>query len=60
MKIPLKIENGHYEVDFYGELDRCLSGKEKIIIFCSLHNPGGKIWSKETLISLAEFSRKII
>jgi len=56
-EIPLKIENGHYEVDFY-ELDRCLSGKEKIIIFCSPHNPGGKVWSKETLVSLAEFSRK--
>ena len=56
-EIPLKIKNGHYEVDF-DELDRCLSGKEKIIIFCSPHNPGGKVWSKETLVSLAEFSRK--
>ena len=56
-EIPLKIENGHYEVDFH-ELDRSLSGKEKIIIFCSPHNPGGKVWSKETLVSLAEFSRQ--
>ena len=56
-EIPLKITEDHYEVDFH-ELDKRLSGKEKIIIFCSPHNPGGKIWSKETLVSLAEFSKK--
>lgn len=56
-EIPLKITEDHYEVDFH-ELDKRLSGKEKIIIFCSPHNPGGKIWSTETLVSLAEFSKK--
>ena len=56
-EIPLKIADDHYEVDFH-ELDKRLSGKEKIIIFCSPHNPGGKIWSTETLVSLAEFSKK--
>ncbi len=56
-EIPLKISNGNYEVDF-NELDKRLSGKEKIIIFCSPHNPGGKVWSIETLVSLAEFSKK--
>ena len=56
-EIPLKIVEDHYEVDFH-ELEKRLSGKEKIIIFCSPHNPGGKIWSKETLVSLAEFSKK--
>ena len=56
-EIPLKIAEDHYEVDFH-ELDKRLSGKEKIIIFCSPHNPGGKIWSTETLVSLAEFSKK--
>ena len=56
-EIPLKISDGHYEIDFH-KLDKSLSGKEKIIIFCSPHNPGGKVWSTETLVSLAEFSRK--
>ena len=55
-EIPLKIVEGQYEVDF-NELDKNLSGKEKIIIFCSPHNPGGKIWSTETLSTLAEFCR---
>ena len=56
-EIPLKIVEGHYEVNFH-EMDKNLSGKEKIIIFCSPHNPGGKVWSKETLVSLAEYSKK--
>ena len=56
-EIPLKTVKDQYEVDF-NELERRLSGKEKIMIFCSPHNPGGKIWSKETLITLADFSKK--
>ncbi|MDC3075846.1 PatB family C-S lyase [Paracoccaceae bacterium] len=56
-EIPLKIVEDHYEVDFH-EMDKNLSGKERIIIFCSPHNPGGRVWSKETLASLAEYSRK--
>ena len=56
-EIPLKIAEGHYQVDFH-ELDKNLSGKEKIVIFCSPHNPGGKVWSKETLVSLADYCRK--
>jgi cystathionine beta-lyase len=56
-EIPLKIVSEQYEVDF-NELEKKLSGKEKIIIFCSPHNPGGKIWSTETLVTLAEFSKK--
>ena len=56
-EIPLKRSDGHYEIDFH-KLDKSLSGKEKIVIFCSPHNPGGKVWSPETLVSLAEFSRK--
>ena len=56
-EIPLKKVKDQYEVDF-NELEKRLSGKEKIVIFCSPHNPGGKIWSKETLVTLAEFSKK--
>ena len=56
-EIPLKIVKDQYEVNF-NELEKRLSGKEKIIIFCSPHNPGGKIWNIETLITLAEFCKK--
>ncbi len=55
-EIPLKIDEDQYEVDF-NQLDKNLSGKEKIIIFSSPHNPGGKIWSTKTLATLAEFCR---
>ena len=56
-EIPLRIVKDQYEVDF-NELEKRLSGKEKIIIFCSPHNPGGKIWNIETLTTLAEFCKK--
>ena len=56
-EIPLKLVKDQYEVDF-SELEKRLSGKEKIIIFCSPHNPGGKIWNKKTLVTLAEFCKK--
>ena len=54
-EIPLRIVKDQYEVDF-NELEKRLSGKEKIIIFCSPHNPGGKIWNIETLTTLAAVS----
>jgi cystathionine beta-lyase len=56
-EIPLKIDGEQFEIDF-NILDSSLSGKEKILIFCSPHNPGGKIWSKKTLRLLADFCKK--
>jgi cystathionine beta-lyase len=32
-----------------------LTGREKIVTFCSPHNPGGRIWSAEEIRALAEF-----
>ncbi len=56
-EIPLKVKNEQYELDFE-ELEKNLSGKEKILIFSSPHNPGGKVWSKKDLKTLAEFCIK--
>ena len=56
-QIPLAIENEQYELDFEA-LEKNLSGKEKILIFSSPHNPGGKIWSELDLKRLAEFCLK--
>ncbi len=56
-EIPLSVKNQQYELDFEG-LEKKLSGKEKILIFSSPHNPGGKVWSKKDLKKLAEFCIK--
>lgn len=50
---PLKNNNMHYEIDF--ELLRQLASKpeNKLLIFCSPHNPVGRVWSIEELKELA-------
>lgn len=51
---PLKMMHGEYFIDF-DKLSANLSGNEKILLFCSPHNPGGKIWSTEDLERVAKF-----
>ena len=49
---PLKLVNGTYEMDFE-HLESIIDGC-KILILCNPHNPGGVVWSKDTLIKLAD------
>ena len=50
----LKLVNGRYEMDL-DALGAALKGHEKVVVLCSPHNPGGRIWSAEELRQLAEF-----
>lgn len=51
---PLIEENGNYKIDFEG-LKKIISENDcKMLIFCSPHNPIGRIWSKDELKQLAE------
>ena len=50
---PLKMVNGVYEMDF-DNLESVIDDKCKVLILCSPHNPGGMVWSKDSLIRLAE------
>lgn len=45
---------GRYYMDL-DALAKSLTGREKILTFCSPHNPGGRIWSAEEIRALAEF-----
>lgn len=49
--------NGKYEMDFEN-LELKISSKTKMFILCNPHNPGGKVWSKETLKRLDEICSK--
>lgn len=52
---PLKRnEDGTYEMDF-DNLSEVADDKCRILILSNPHNPGGIVWSKDTLIRLAEF-----
>jgi Bifunctional PLP-dependent enzyme with beta-cystathionase and maltose regulon repressor activities len=35
-----------------------MTGKERIVILCSPHNPGGRVWSKKELQQVADFAKR--
>ena len=45
---------GRYEMDFAAWDDQ-MTGAEKMLILCSPHNPGGRVWSVEELRGVADF-----
>ena len=50
-------DDGRYELDF-DAWDAQMTGSEKMVILCSPHNPGGRVWTKEELQGVAEFCRR--
>ncbi len=53
----LKNNNGHYEIDFE-DLEKKLGNGVKMMIFCSPHNPIGRVWSSDELVQVANLCRK--
>jgi cysteine-S-conjugate beta-lyase len=51
---PLALRDGRYHMDL-DALAAALVGDERILVFCSPHNPGGRIWSPDEQRALAEF-----
>lgn len=56
-ELPLKNANNRYEMDFEA-WDRLMTGREKMLILCSPHNPGGRVWSREELEGVAAFAER--
>lgn len=54
VECPLINVNGHFEMDF-AAWDAKMTGAEKMLILCSPHNPGGRVWSKAELAAVADF-----
>lgn len=54
VECPLVQQGGHYAMDFSGWEAR-LTGAEKMLILCSPHNPGGRVWNREELRAVADF-----
>jgi len=57
LECPLVNNQGRYEFDFVS-YENLMTGKEKIVILCSPHNPGGRVWSKEELKNVANFAKR--
>ncbi len=53
---PLKLVDNHFEMDFES-MEQNIKGC-KVFILCNPHNPGGVVWSRETLEKVAEICEK--
>ncbi len=51
---PLRLEDGRYRMDL-DALASSLTGDERIVVFCSPHNPGGTVWTVAEQRALAAF-----
>ena len=54
---PLKVEDNRFHMDI-AALEASLTGDERILLLCSPHNPGGRVWSAAELRELAAFCQR--
>ncbi len=57
VECPLVNTDGHYEMDF-SAYDAQMTGNEKMLILCSPHNPGGRVWTQDELRAVADFAKR--
>ena len=57
IELPLVQNNGRYEMDF-DSYDAALPAHAKMVILCSPHNPGARVWSPAELQQVAKFCVK--
>ncbi|NSX53954.1 MalY/PatB family protein [Parasulfitobacter algicola] len=50
-------DNGRYLMDF-DAYDSQMTGSEKMVILCSPHNPGGRVWTRDELQGVADFAKR--
>ncbi|MGB3177596.1 MAG: MalY/PatB family protein [Albidovulum sp.] len=57
VECPLAVQDGAYAMDF-DAWDAQMTGKEKMAILCSPHNPGGRVWTRDELQGMADFAKR--
>ncbi|MCC7319407.1 MAG: pyridoxal phosphate-dependent aminotransferase [Rubellimicrobium sp.] len=57
VECPLGIEGGRHVMDFE-RWDAMMTGGERMLILCSPHNPGGRVWTRAELEGVADFARR--
>lgn len=57
VECPLVEVDGRMTMDF-AAYDAAMTGREKMVILCSPHNPGGQVWTQEELQGVADFARR--
>ena len=57
VECQMPLDDGRYSLDFE-RYDAQMTGREKMVILCSPHNPGGRVWTKSELEAIADFARR--
>lgn len=57
VECALANRDGRYEMDF-AAYDAQMTGREKMVILCSPHNPGGRVWTRDELQGVADFAKR--
>ena len=57
VECPLAVVNGRQQMDF-DAWDAQMTGVEKLMILCSPHNPGGRVWTLAELQGVAAFCQR--
>ena len=57
VECEMPLQDGLYRMDF-GAWDAQMTGAEKMVILCSPHNPGGRVWTQEELQGVADFCKR--
>lgn len=57
VECPLAKEADRYVLDI-DAWDAQMTGREKLLILCSPHNPGGRVWTGDELRTIADFATR--
>ena len=55
---PLKLIEGHYEIDFDDFEQKIRDNNVKLFLLCSPHNPVGRVWTEAELRRIVEICQK--
>lgn len=55
---PLVEKDGHYTIDFTDFEAKIIEGKVKLFLFCSPHNPVGRVWTREELLQISSICQR--
>lgn len=54
---PLVLNDGQYTLDF-DAYEKLMTGRERLVLWCSPNNPGGRVWTVSEHRAMAEFAER--
>lgn len=58
VEVPLAERDGRYEMDWEALERACAVSGNRVLLFCSPHNPVGRVWTREDVVRLLELCHR--